>query len=325
MGHVYDVGANGTEFDAIAPTSDGGFVAAGSATDANHDLGGLVVKVDGAGNVQWQRLLGPTGSNQVYLHDIQQTSDGGYVLAGERHHGSATSTGAPLEPALVVRLDPSGNVSWLHAYDSVASGGGVTATVHAFSIVQTADGGYAVGGNWGTPTSQTPAGAAASAHAERLDPVPDGLQRRLVLPRQRDVHRTHRRRQLPAPDRRRRLRPRRRRRFGSRGRTATRSVAREGRRQRRARVAGAGLPGTRSGGAQPGLCLVRAHRRRPLAIGSTENYSNGRNELLGVQTDGNGAGGSLLAGHPGSPLAAIAPSLVGLTPNVAGICPPSSQ
>ena len=169
MGHVYDVGANGTEFDAIAPTSDGGFVAAGSATDANHDLGGLVVKVDGAGNVQWQRLLGPTGSNQVYLHDIQQTSDGGYVLAGQLHDGSATSTGAPLEPALVVRLDPSGNVSWLHAYDSVASGGGVTATVHAFSIVRRRTVVMPSAETGDADLADPERCAAASAHAERLD------------------------------------------------------------------------------------------------------------------------------------------------------------
>src|SRR5262249_41765214 len=41
----------------------------------------------------------------------------------------------------------------------------------------------------------------------------------------------------------------------------------------------------------------------PLAIGSTENYSNGRNELLGVQTDASGTVSSCSQIHPASTLA----------------------
>lgn len=325
---VYAVGADGTAFDAIRATSDGGFVAAGSATDANHNLGGLVVKLDGAGNVQWQRLLGPTGSNQVYLHDIQQTSDGGYVAAGQLHDGSVSSTGAPLESALAVKLDAAGNVTWLHAYNSVGSGGGVTATTHAFSIVQTADGGYAIGGNWGTPVSLNPSGAlllrlttsgsirsqtAYSGGVYCLDTetcttingVVNSLHQTadggFILAGDADLIQAGEPSPVPWL----------------------------------AKVDGSGAvlwqeqdyeALASSGGAlSEDFASSALNSVGPLAVGRTENYSNGLGELLGVQTDGNGAVGSCSQVHPGSPLSAINPGLVQLTPSVAATASSTSQ
>lgn len=321
---VYKVGANGTEFDAIAPTSDGGFVTAGSATDANHDLGGLVVKLDGSGNVQWQRLLGPTGSDQVYLHDIRQTSDGGYIAAGQLHDGSTSSTGAPLEPALAVKLDASGNVSWLHAYDSVDSGGSVTATVHAFSIVQTADGGYAIGGNWGTPVSRNPSGAlllrltpsgaiqsqtAYSGGLYCLDSETCTAINGVVN----SLHQTADGGFILAAD------------------ADLIQAGEPGPVPRLARVDGSGAlvwqeqdyQTTSSGGAlSQDFASSALTPVGPLAVGRTVNYSNGLGELLGVQTDGTGAVAGCSQVHPGSPLTAINPGLVELTPNIAAAAPP---
>jgi len=48
-----------TASNAIRQTSDGGFVAAGSTYDSSQNTGAvsaLILKVDGQGNVQWQRL-----------------------------------------------------------------------------------------------------------------------------------------------------------------------------------------------------------------------------------------------------------------------------
>jgi hypothetical protein len=316
---VYDVGANGTEFNAISTTSDGGFVAAGSATDANHNLSGLVVKLDGAGNVQWQRLVGPTGNNQVYLHDVRQTSDGAYVAAGQLHDGSVSSTGAPLESALAVKLDAAGDVSWLHAYNSVGSGGGVTATTHAFSIVQTADGGYALGGNWGTPVSLSPSGAlllrltpsgsiqSQTAYSGGLycldtetcttiDGVVNSLHQTadggFVLAGDADLIQAGEPRPVP---------------WLAKVDGSGAIVWQEQDYQALAST-GAALS---EDFASSALTAVG-----PLAVGPTENYSNGHNELLAVQTDGNGAVGSCSQVHPGSPLSPINPSLVELTPTI---------
>lgn len=324
---VYDVGADGTEFHAIASTSDGGFVVAGSATNTSHDLGGLVVKLDGSGNVQWQRQIGPTGSDQVYLHDIRQTSDGGYVSAGQLHDGSTTNTGAPLESALVAKLDANGNVSWLHAYDNVGSGGGVTATVHALSIVQTAGGGYAVGGNWGTPTSLNPSGAlllrlTANGSIQSQTAYSGGLY----------CLDTETCTQLGGA-------------VNSLHQTADGGFVLAG----DADLIQAGEPGlvpwlakvdgsgaivwqeqdyqvTTSGGALSQYFAASAlNPVGPLAVGPTENYGNGHDELLAVQADGNGAVGNCSQVHPGSPLTAIDPGLTELTPDVTISATPVSQ
>jgi hypothetical protein len=150
---VYSAGADGTAIDAIAPTSDGGFVAVGSATDASHDTGALILKLDALGSIQWQRQLGPTGSNQGYLYAVQQTADGGYAAAGELDTGTNSSTGAPLISVLAVKLDAAGDVTWQHAFNDVGPNG-VTATENVRSLVQTSDGGYAIAGGWDTSTIQ---------------------------------------------------------------------------------------------------------------------------------------------------------------------------
>lgn len=331
---VFDVGADGTEFDAIASTNDGGFVVAGSATDASHDLGGLVIKLDGMGDVQWQRLLGPTGNDQVYLHAVRQTSDGGYVAAGQLHDGSATSSGEPLESALAVKLDAAGNVSWLHAYNDVDSSGAVTAATHAFSIVQTADGGYAIGGNWGTASSffgeccsgalllqLTPTGSIRSqtAYSGGLYCFDNGYSE-ICTSIGGVIYSLH---QTPDGG------------FVLAGDANLKLQDEAPIVPWLAKVDGSGgiawqeqdyqvLPST-------GRPLSEEFDSSaltpvgPRAVGRTENYTNGLGELLGVQTDANGAVAACSQVHPGSPLAPSNPALAELSPSVTATAPSGSQ
>ena len=39
-----------------------------------------ILKLDESGNIQWEKSLG--GSNDEYAYSIQQTTDGGFVVAG---------------------------------------------------------------------------------------------------------------------------------------------------------------------------------------------------------------------------------------------------
>jgi hypothetical protein len=72
----------------IQQTNDSGFVICGIASSNNGDVTGLhgiycdvwVVKIDSAGNLQWQKTLG--GSKIDYGESIQQIKDNGYILAG---------------------------------------------------------------------------------------------------------------------------------------------------------------------------------------------------------------------------------------------------
>jgi hypothetical protein len=140
----------------ILQASDGGYAVAGN-VDANFTtLQGktplnaysgsndcLVVKLDVSGNVSWYTFLGGSGIDQA--KSIQQTTDSGYVIAGNTYTNIPTLQGkTPLNAysgigeCLVVKLDVSGNVSW---YTFLGSGSGSDL---AYAIQQTLDGGFIV-------------------------------------------------------------------------------------------------------------------------------------------------------------------------------------
>src|SRR5215472_11302733 len=69
---VYAASLNGSVLDQIRQTADGGYIAVGSITDSRQYTGALILKLDGAGNVQWQKNLGPGGTNAAYFESVQQ-------------------------------------------------------------------------------------------------------------------------------------------------------------------------------------------------------------------------------------------------------------
>ena len=110
----------------IQVTTDGGYIVAGytySYGSGGEDL--WVLKLDGSGNVTWQKAYGDTGNERV--NSIQQSSDGGYIVAGY-----TDSYGSGDDEILVLKLDESGNVTWQKNY-------GIG---RANSIQETSDGGY---------------------------------------------------------------------------------------------------------------------------------------------------------------------------------------
>ncbi|MHA2635190.1 MAG: InlB B-repeat-containing protein [bacterium JZ-2024 1] len=118
----------------IQQTSDGGYIVAGDTYSfgaGSRDI--WVLKLDANGNVLWQKTYG--GANWDGADSIQQTSDGGYIVAG-----STYSFGAGYRDIWVLKLDANGNVLWQKTY-----GGGNWD--RAYSIQQTSDGGYIVAGD----------------------------------------------------------------------------------------------------------------------------------------------------------------------------------
>src|SRR5205809_153959 len=81
-------GSGNDNANSIRQTTDGGYVVAGSSgsvdgnVTGNHGGGAdaWVVKMDSAGNLVWQKCYGGTGGDGATA--IDQTSDGGYVVAG---------------------------------------------------------------------------------------------------------------------------------------------------------------------------------------------------------------------------------------------------
>jgi len=127
----------GSDYDyaySIQQTTDGGYIVAGSTGSFGADYGdSWVLKLDSNGNVTWQKTYG--GSGDDVASSIQQTTDGGYIVAG-----STDSFGAGGSDAWVLKLGSNGNVTWQKTYGG--SGDDV-----ATSIQQTTDGGYIVAGS----------------------------------------------------------------------------------------------------------------------------------------------------------------------------------
>ncbi|MGO4707951.1 T9SS type A sorting domain-containing protein [Chryseobacterium sp. 2TAF14] len=138
-GSSYDVAKS------IQQTSDGGYIFAGESDSTNGDVTGnhgntdfWIVKLDASGIIQWQKSLG--GSYGDTANSIQQTSDGGYIVAGESRSLNGDVTGNHGNADYwVVKLDPSGNIQWQKSL------GGSNRDA-ANSVKQTLDGGYIIAG-----------------------------------------------------------------------------------------------------------------------------------------------------------------------------------
>ena len=80
----------GTSYDvanSIQQTSDGGFIVSGYTGSNDGDVSGnhgvydyWVVKLNSSGDIEWQKCLG--GTDYDYAYSIHQTSDGGFIVAG---------------------------------------------------------------------------------------------------------------------------------------------------------------------------------------------------------------------------------------------------
>ncbi len=125
----------GTDWDeaySVQQTSDGGYIVAGYIYIAwpNYDI--FLIKTDANGNVQWAKTYGGTYGD--YAYSVQQTSDGGYIVAGR-----TGSFGAGNWDIFLIKTDANGNIQWAKTY-------GGTNSDEAYSVQQTSDGGYVVAG-----------------------------------------------------------------------------------------------------------------------------------------------------------------------------------
>jgi TolB-like protein len=119
----------------VQQTSDGGYIVAGWTTSfgaGGEDI--LLIKTDANGNIIWAKTYGGTSNDIVLVSSVQQTSDGGYIVAG-----LTWSFSASWPDILLIKTDANGNVQWAKTY-------GGTGDDWAYSVQQTSDGGYIVAG-----------------------------------------------------------------------------------------------------------------------------------------------------------------------------------
>jgi hypothetical protein len=144
----------------IKQTTDGGYIVVGYSTSSNtgtltgfvsnggHDC--WVVKLDGNGNVEWQKLLGGTLNDDAT--SVQQTTDGGYIIgctSASSNTGTLTGmTNNGSDDYWIIKLNGSGVIQWQKLL-----GGSLSDQCN--SIRATADGGCIIGGNSGSSNTGT--------------------------------------------------------------------------------------------------------------------------------------------------------------------------
>jgi hypothetical protein len=142
--------------NSIQQTSDGGYIVAGNTQSNNGDVSGnhntgtayfddvWVLKLNATGLIVWQKTLG--GTDNDIAKSIQQTSDGGYIVAGDTYSGDGDVTGYHgfgFLDAWVIKLNATGGIVWQKTL-------GGTSTDSTVNIQQTMDGGYIVAGGTGS-------------------------------------------------------------------------------------------------------------------------------------------------------------------------------
>jgi hypothetical protein len=176
----------GSKYDAInsvQQTSDGGYIlagATGSYGNVRNDVEGVVyydvpwdawlIKTDTNGNEQWNKTFGGTGNDQV--NSVQQTSDGGYILAGLTSTygagwwdfwlikvGTKEAVITPTEAITpIIDKSPEKLISEFvsHSEQWQKTFGGIGKLDWAESVKQASDGGYIIAGrtkSYGTGNS----------------------------------------------------------------------------------------------------------------------------------------------------------------------------
>jgi hypothetical protein len=145
-------------FSVVKQTKDGGYIMGGSSNagisdDKSEPSRGeydyWVVKLSSNGDKEWDKTFG--GNRSDWLEDLQQTSDGGYILGGSSYsdkggdkteaiRGKCVSDRLCNSDYWVVKIDADGNKEWDRTY----GGAGMDQLT---VIRQTTDGGYILGGD----------------------------------------------------------------------------------------------------------------------------------------------------------------------------------
>ena len=127
-------GGSGNEYSySVQQTSDGGYIIAGHTESfgaGEYDI--YLIKIDLSGNTVWTQTYGGSANDRGY--SVQQTSDGGYIIAGVTE-----SFGAGYYDVYMIKTDSSGDIIWTQTY------GGLSDDVGR-SVQETSDGGYIIAG-----------------------------------------------------------------------------------------------------------------------------------------------------------------------------------
>ncbi|NQU35430.1 MAG: T9SS type A sorting domain-containing protein [Bacteroidetes bacterium] len=125
-------GNNGDNGESVKQTSDGGYIIIGDKDGYPSHSDVWLIKTNSDGDTLWTKIYG--GNSDDAGKSVQQTSDGGYVLACYTE-----SYGAGYSDFWLIKTDANGDTLWTRTYGGNNSDG-------CKSVQQTSDGGYIVAG-----------------------------------------------------------------------------------------------------------------------------------------------------------------------------------
>jgi hypothetical protein len=140
-------GSDDDEIFTAEQTDDGGYILGGTSlsgisadkTEASLGWDYWLVKIDAAGEIEWQNTMG--GTEFDYLYSVHQTVDGGYILGGQSYSGIG---GDKSESHMgdgdiwIVKVNSIGEIEWENTI-----GGALYENMYSLQV--TSDGGYILG------------------------------------------------------------------------------------------------------------------------------------------------------------------------------------
>jgi hypothetical protein len=121
----------------VQQTSDGGYILVGETMSfgaGSYDF--YIIKTDASGNAVWTRTFGKNSCD--YATSVQQTPDGGYIIAGTTMAYEATNPYGAYN-ILLLKMDANGNASWWKLF-------GGDKDDFSGTVRRTSDGGYILAG-----------------------------------------------------------------------------------------------------------------------------------------------------------------------------------
>jgi hypothetical protein len=117
----------------VLPTADGGYIIAGVTNNSSiNDCDAYIVKTNGAGVFQWDKVFG--GAKPDYPYSMIETTDGNYMITG-----FTQSFGGGDMDIYLLKIDPSGNKIFEKTLGSFGNDEGR-------EIIKSADGNYVIVG-----------------------------------------------------------------------------------------------------------------------------------------------------------------------------------